>query len=246
MKQLRSFITLFILILSLSLQAQSVLDSTRISGYIPVYRADETKWLQRFQHDMDKYEKENAELKDRTCDILVLGSSSVNLWHNIHNDLAPLKILRRSFGGSTIRDNIYNYNTIARGYQPRKIAFYIENDLGKGKTSISPGELYDLFRIFIQMLQRDYPETPIYIIALKPSFAKQDQIPDQLIINSLLADYAKRTPLVNFLDITPPMYDAQGNLREDIFIEDRLHMNQKGYDLWTAIIKPALMEGIYQ
>lgn len=244
MKHQRLIISLLLLVLSISLQAQTAIDSTRISGYIPVYRADETKWLQRFQHDMDKYEKENAELTDFSCDVLVLGSSSVNLWHNIHNDLAPLKIIRRSYGGSTVRDNIYNYNTIARGYSPRKIAFYIENDLGNSKESISPGELYDLFRVFIQMLQRDYPQIPIYIISLKPSFNKQYQIPDQLIVNSLLADYAQRTPFVNFLDITQPMYDAQGNLREDIFIEDRLHMNQKGYDLWTAIIKPALAEGI--
>jgi len=221
---------------------QSGLDSIRISGYIPVEHSDHSDWIKRYQKDIDKYDKENKELKDFSCDVLFLGSSSINLWRNIHTDLAPLKIIRRSYGGSTLRDNIYNYNTVARGYKPKKIAVYIENDLGSWKESITPGECYDLFRLFVQMLQKDYPDIPVYIISFKPAFAKMDQLGDQLIVNRLLKDYADRTSDVEFIDITKGMYDDNGQLREDIFIEDRLHMNQKGYDIWIKEIKPALMK----
>ncbi|MFT3903067.1 MAG: hypothetical protein QM727_07825 [Niabella sp.] len=223
---------------------QSVYDSVRIQGFIPVCHTDAQNWVQRYQEDIDHYNAENKSLKDRTCDVLFLGSSSINLWNNIYNDLAPLKIIRRSYGGSTIRDNIYNYNTIARGYKPKKIAIYIENDLGNGKESVSPGETYDLFRLFVQMLQRDYPQVPIYIISFKPSFAKQDQLPDQLVVNKLLEDFAKRIPFVEYIDITKTMYDDKGKLREDIFRQDKLHMNQKGYDLWIKVLKPILLSGL--
>jgi len=221
---------------------QTNLDSVRISGYIPVNHSDHGEWIKRFQNDIDKYENDNKELKDFSCDVLFLGSSSINLWHNINTDLAPLKIIRRSYGGSTLRDNIYNYNTVARGYKPKKIAVYIENDLGTSAESITPGECYDIFRLFIQMLQRDYPNIPVYIISFKPSFAKMHQLADQLIVNRLLKDYAARTPYVEYIDITKGMYDDNGQLREDIFIGDRLHMNQKGYNIWINEIKPTLMK----
>jgi lysophospholipase L1-like esterase len=228
----------------LSTNAQTSADSVHIEGYIPVSRVDEAKWIKRHQKDMDRYVEENGKMTDFSCDALFLGSSSINLWHNIHNDLAPLKIIKRSYGGSTIRDNIYNYSTIAREYNPKMVTIYIENDLGKSKEAITPGELYDLFRLFIQMIHRDYPNAKIFIISLKPSFAKYNQLEDQLIVNRLLHDYAKQTKYVEYIDITKGMYDDNGKLREDIFVEDRLHMNEKGYKSWIEEIKPCLLNEI--
>jgi len=242
--KLPAFFITVLLSIACCYSQQTMLDSVRISGCIPVKHSDHTDWIKRYQTDVDKYDKENGTLKDFSCDVLFLGSSSINLWHNIYTDLAPLKIIRRSYGGSTVRDNIYNYNTIARGYKPKKIVVYIENDLGNWKESITPGECYDLFRVFVQLLQRDYPEIPVYIISLKPSFSKIDQLADQLIVNRLLKDYADITPYVEFIDITQGMYGENGQLREDIFIEDRLHMNQKGYDIWIKEIKPVLMKDL--
>ncbi|MCD8080770.1 MAG: hypothetical protein LUF04_10305 [Bacteroides sp.] len=40
------------------------------------------------------------------------------------------------------------------------------------------------------------------------------------------------------------MYNDKGELREELFLEDRLHINQEGYDLWKAILKPVLMEAM--
>lgn len=225
--------------------AQNFADSVRTEGYLPIRRTDATKWMLRYNGDILRYQAENNKPDaDLNCDVLFLGSSSINLWKDIYTDMAPMKIIRRSYGGATIRDMIYNYNTIARGYNPRKIAIYVENDLGFSKESMTAGDTYDMFRLFIQMVQRDYPGVPLYIISLKPSFNKQDQLPDQLVVNKLLREFADRTPAVGYIDITKDMYYADGKLREDIFVEDRLHMNRKGYDIWTAIIKPILIEGL--
>ncbi|MCD8080771.1 MAG: lipase, partial [Bacteroides sp.] len=186
------------------LTAQHTPDRTPLSASIPYERTDDTQWFRRFQDDIDAYAKENAQLTDRCCDVLFLGSSSIHLWHNIYNDLAPLKIIRRSYGGSTLRDQIYNYDVVARGYRPRQIALYIENDLGNWPGAVGPGECYDLFRILIGMLRQDYPGVPIRILSFKPAFAKMDQLHDQKIVNQLLREYADRTEGVTFIYITPP------------------------------------------
>jgi lysophospholipase L1-like esterase len=37
------------------------------------------------------------------------------------------------------------------------------------------------------------------------------------------------------------MLDAQGEPRAELFRWDGLHMNAKGYAVWTSIIKPVLL-----
>ncbi|GET45482.1 GDSL-type esterase/lipase family protein [Capnocytophaga felis] len=215
--------------------------TTSIKTKIPFKQTDETAWIKRYQHDIDKYKEENKKLNNRSCDVLFLGSSSINLWKTIYEDFAPLKIIRRSYGGSTLRDMIYNYKVIAKGYNPKKIVLYVENDLGFNKESVSAVKCFDLFRIFISKLKKDYPNASLYVVSLKPSEHKADQLPDQLLVNSFLQANAKEQNYT-YIDITKVMYDAEENLRQDIFVEDKLHLNAEGYRLWTEIIKPYLVK----
>jgi hypothetical protein len=217
-------------------------DSVQISAYIRIEKIDERKWIERHQEDIDKYIKENNQMNDFSCDALFLGSSSINLWKTLQEDMAPMKVIKRSYGGSTIRDILYNYNVIAHGYDPNCIVLYVENDITSGKEGIPEYEVFDLFRVFIQRIQQDYPKIPLYIVSFKPSFARQGQLEKQKNINYLLRTYAENTADVEFIDITQAMYNTAGNLREDIFIKDRLHLNAKGYEIWTSIIKSRILK----
>ena len=113
----------------------------------PKQEKDNINWLKRYQTDIYSYQVENKSLANKTCDALFLGSSSINLWHNIYNDLAPLKIIRRSYGGATIRDMLYNYDIIAKGYQPKQIVLYVENDLCGCKEAVSVGKTFPVLNL---------------------------------------------------------------------------------------------------
>ncbi|EKY12397.1 GDSL-type esterase/lipase family protein [Capnocytophaga sp. oral taxon 332] len=225
------------------IQAQNTTPTTTIKSTIPFQHTDETSWILRYQNDINKYQKENKRLSNRSCDVLFLGSSSINLWDTIYEDFAPLKLIRRSYGGATLRDMIYNYATIAKGYKPKAIVLYVENDLGSHKEGVNAVKCFDLFRIFIAKLKKEYPNTPLFVVSLKPSQHKADQLKDQLIVNTLLQQNATEQQYT-YIDITKVMYDEEGNLRTDIFKEDNLHMNAEGYKLWTAIIKPLLTQSV--
>jgi len=58
-------------------------------------------------------------------------------------------------------------------------------------------------------------------------------------LNSLVNDYCDRHGL-DFIDIYPLMLGADGLPKPDIFVADRLHMNAKGYEIWTAAVRPYL------
>lgn len=238
----RILLLLFLLVTTFA-SAQTATPTTLIKTVIPFEQRDETSWITRYQKDITNYQKENKRLKDLSCDVLFLGSSSINLWDTIYEDFAPLKLIRRSYGGATLRDMIYNYNTIAKGYTPKSILLYVENDLGNHKEGVNAVKCFDLFRIFIDKLKKDYPNTPLIVVSLKPSQHKADQLKDQLLVNALLEENATAQGYT-YVDITKVMYDEAGNLRTDIFKEDNLHMNTEGYKLWTAILKPLLIKKV--
>jgi len=236
---MKTFLFFVLMILGLNAYSQTAKDSTRILDYIQISRSDETKWIQRFQKSIDAYIDQNRKLEDKSCDVLIFGSSSINMWNNIYEDLAPLTVIRRSYGGATIRDMIYNYDIIARGYHPKSIVLYVENDI---VADISVGDIYDLFRVFTAKIRRDYPDTPFYILSIKPSPSRESLLKRTVMLNSLLEDYANTAKNVHYIDITQGMYDNVGNIRKDIFLDDMLHMNSAGYDLWIKVLKPVLMQ----
>ena len=242
-KQMKRILLLLFLLVTTFASAQTATPTTLIKTVIPFEQRDETSWITRYQKDITNYQKENKRLKDLSCDVLFLGSSSINLWDTIYEDFAPLKLIRRSYGGATLRDMIYNYNTIAKGYTPKSIVLYVENDLGNHKEGVNAVKCFDLFRIFIDKLKKDYPNTPLIVVSLKPSQHKADQLKDQLLGNALLEENATAQGYT-YIDITKVMYDEAGNLRTDIFKEDNLHMNAEGYKLWTAILKPLLIKKV--
>ena len=242
-KRMKRILLLLFLLVTTFASAQTATPTTLIKTVIPFEQRDETSWITRYQGDINRYQKENKRLKDLSCDVLFLGSSSINLWDTIYEDFAPLKLIRRSYGGATLRDMIYNYNTIAKGYTPKSIVLYVENDLGNHKEGVNAVKCFDLFRIFIDKLKKDYPNTPLIVVSLKPSQHKADQLKDQLLVNALLEENATAQDYT-YIDITKVMYDEAGNLRTDIFKEDNLHMNGEGYKLWTAILKPLLIKKV--
>lgn len=56
--------------------------------------------------------------------------------------------------------------------------------------------------------------------------------------NEKIADFMKKQPNAEFIDITKVMQDENGNVRKDLFVEDMLHMTPEGYRLWTSVMNP--------
>ena len=51
-----------------------------------------------------------------------------------------------------------------------------------------------------------------------------------------MAKYARENSNISFVDVWTPMLNKR-KVKEDLFVEDGLHMNEKGYDIWYNTIK---------
>jgi len=93
----------------------------------------------------------------------------------------------------------------------------------------------------VGIIRAQLPETWIYYVSIKPSILRWSNWEKLKKTNELIAGYIRTQPRAQFIDIDGPMLDTQGKPRAELFRWDGLHLNAKGYALWTSIIKPVLL-----
>ncbi|MEO1450216.1 MAG: hypothetical protein AAFV07_11860, partial [Bacteroidota bacterium] len=62
--------------------------------------------------------------------------------------------------------------------------------------------------------------------------------------NRLIGDYVKEYPRLHYIDISTPLMVNDSTIRDDIFVEDNLHLNSTGYALWTEVVKPIVAAAV--
>lgn len=55
--------------------------------------------------------------------------------------------------------------------------------------------------------------------------------------NRRVKELSSRDPLLEYLDVVTPMLTPDGRPRKQL---DGLHLNDRGYQLWTALVSPYL------
>lgn len=188
-----------------------------------------------WEQDMRRFEAADAQSPPPRGAVLFIGSSSIRYWDTLAQDFPGVPVINRGFGGSELRDSTWYADRIIVPYAPRQILIYAgDNDLHAGR---SPRQLRDDFRAFVQRVRRDLPNVRIAYISTKPSPSRAQLLPAQREANALVKAEAERLG-ADYIDIFTPMLDASGQPNEALFIEDRLHMNRAGYEIWQRVIAP--------
>ena len=195
---------------------------------------------ERFRGAIDAYLAAEADAAPPKGAIVATGSSSILFWRGrIKEDLAPLTVIPRGFGGSTMPDLRHFLAELVLRHAPRAVLIYEgDNDVAFGATS---EQILEHFDAIVATIRERLPSTRIYILAVKPSVARWHLWDVMRTTNALFAARADADPLLTYIDIATPMLNAAGEPREDIFVKDMLHMNAAGYDIWREVVRPALM-----
>ena len=114
-----------------------------------------------------------------------------------------------------------------------------ENDLAASDT-VSARTVYDRFRQLFNLIRNKFPDVPVLYISIKPSPSRQLLMPKMREGNKMIRDFLKTKKQTGFVDVYKEMIDDEGKPIAELFVEDNLHMNKKGYAIWKKAIEPYL------
>jgi len=170
--------------------------------------------------------------------VLFTGASNIRKWTNVAEAFPGHKVFNRGFGGAQMSDLVEFAKRIVIPYSPKLVIIYAgDNDLAAGK---SPKQVLSDFRAFVQEVHAGLPSTVIGCIAVKPSPSRAKLVANVKATDALLKDFCRTNGNAVYLDVLTPMLSAQDGPRPELFGQDGLHLNQKGYAIWASIIKPVL------
>jgi lysophospholipase L1-like esterase len=173
--------------------------------------------------------------------ILMVGSSIFGRWTNCINDLAPLPVLNRAFGGSVVGDQLFFFNPIVPSSRAALIVWYCgSNDVNSKQT---PEDIVKNTKKWIKRARVALPQVHILLVSVMRApqkreaglLAKVDEV------NKGLIQLAASMPDVSYADVNPAVETPDGEPVMECYIQDKLHPTPEGYRRMASVLKP-LME----
>ena len=204
------------------------------------YKQPQVKDLNRFNNKVEhfsRFDNRNTIAKNA---VLFVGSSSIEGWET-SKSFPELPVINRGLGGISLAHINNHYDVLIKKHAPKTVVIYCDIDIESGK---SPNEALSSFETLTNRIQSDFPKTNIILMAMKPTliddFLGKDVRLNKGLTNKAMNSFSQKNNKVEYSDVASPMLKADGTLREDIFIEDGMHLNDKGYQLWSPILQNAI------
>ena len=195
-----------------------------------------------FYKDIQAFKKQDSISFPPKNAILFVGSSSFTKWTDVQDYFPTYKIINRGFGGSTLVDVIRYADEVIFPYHAKQIVIYCgENDLASSDT-VTAHQVFLRFKQLFALIRKNNPLVPVAFVSLKPSPSRKHLWPKMEKANQLIKKYLNTKKKAAFIDVYHRMFNKNGTVMKEIFIEDNLHMNAKGYKIWQKIIAPYLIK----
>jgi lysophospholipase L1-like esterase len=155
--------------------------------------------------------------------------------------MAPVPVIQHGFGGAKLNDLVYYADRLVSGYRPRAVVVFAgSNDITPFGTK-TPEILLASYREFVSKVRQQQPDLPIYYIAITPSPRRWEVWSIVQTTNAFIADFCATDDKLHFIDTGPALLDGEGEPDPSNYIFDKLHLSEKGYRIWTGIIRPRLL-----
>ena len=173
--------------------------------------------------------------------VICLGSSHMQMWKGVKEDLAPLTVVNYGIGGSRMTQAADLFiDNLAIPFKPRAVILYEgSNDINAGTK---PETVLENFRKLHGKLHAALPQARLYVLGVVPSPGKRfEKIADLRKTNELLAQECATQPWMKFIDVTEPLIGADGKPKEELFKPGDIHMLPAGYAVWKSVIAPVIV-----
>lgn len=177
------------------------------------------------------------QLEGRKPRLVLTGSSSIRKWPQTDTVFSQYDVVNAGFGGSCFSDLWALRDTLIYTLRPEVLVIYEgDNDLSDGVPS---ADILDDANRLLEELSRRLPTTEVVVIAPKASRARHHLASAYLALNRELRLVAMNHG-AHWVDFWDVQHHADGTLRDDLFVADRLHLNDLGYTVWVRELRRQL------
>ena len=188
----------------------------------------------RFRKEIDQLVATNNSVSRENL-ILFTGSSSIKLWKDLQGAFPKHNVVNMGFGGSDMSELLYFTEDIITPFNPQQIFVYEgDNEIAKGKK---PQEILASADSIVARVRAKIPNVEIVFISAKPSVSRWELKNDYIAFNQALKEWTSNQEKVRYADVWTPMLKKDGEVRNDLFVADNLHMNEKGYEIWQKVLR---------
>lgn len=172
--------------------------------------------------------------------ILMVGSSIFRKWTTAAEDLAPLPVTNRGFGGSKTDDQLFFFDQLVPPSRAALVVWYCgSNDVN---AKMTPESILQNTRQWISRTQASLPQASILIVSVIRAPQKREkgflaQVDET---NKGLLQLAATIPGVVFVDVNPALETPAGEPEADCYVADKLHLTPEGYRRMTSVLRPVI------
>ena len=195
---------------------------------------------ERFETKVQEYEAEDRARPPSRGAIVFVGDSQFYRWKTINEDLPGYTLINRGIDSFQFQDLIQYFDRLVLPYQPRLIALHVGgNDVHNGKT---PAQVLADFKALVARIRANFPAAPVVFSSITPGPGRWAEAPQRREANRLIREYVATRTDLKYVNLWDAMLTADGQPREDIWVEDRVHPNHAGYQIRAKLTRPLLGE----
>jgi lysophospholipase L1-like esterase len=192
----------------------------------------------RFEKQVQTYEAADKASPPPKGAILLVGDSQFFRWKTLAEDLPGYTVINRGIDSFQFSDLLHFYDRLVAPYAPRFIVLHVGgNDVNNGKDA---DRILADFRTFIDSVRAQHPNVPIAFSGITPGPGRWAQAGTRKQVNATIKAFVATQKNLHFIDLWDAMLTADGQPREDIWVADRIHPNQAGYQIRVKIMRPLL------
>jgi hypothetical protein len=194
----------------------------------PLRNYRELPEVKAWEPEIAKFEKLDQTTEYPDDAIMFAGSSSIRLWSTLSDDMAPYNVIQRGYGGARLSDYAVYADRIFSPHKCSALVLFIANDITGGDNDKSPDEVRRLFSVVHKN------------IAITPTWSRWKAWAEISKTNDMIKEWCKNQRNTYFISTDTAFLNSSGEPRDELFIQDKLHLNPEGYKVWTKIIKGEL------
>lgn len=196
--------------------------------------------VKAWESEIEKFEQLDVAKSYPSDAIMFAGSSSIRMWSTIGKDMLPYNVIQRGYGGASLSDFAVYAERILYPHKCQAIVLFIANDITGSEADKSPLEVSRLFRKTLYIIRRQFRDTPVFWVSVTPTPLRWHVWPEIREAGELIREICEDHRNTYYIDTERYFTNANGLPRAELFLDDRLHLNEEGYKVWSGVIKNEL------